>query len=89
MPSLDQILDVLDRHHQRATYGAVGDLLSRPARSVMLGRPRDARHSWVVRKADGAPTGYGPSEQHPALRSRPEVLASGQELRAWLSRHGA
>jgi hypothetical protein len=82
--SLDQVLDALDAHRQRATYGAIGALLGRPARSLMQGRPRDAKHSWVVRKADGQPTGYSPAECHPELATRRDVLASEAELRTWL-----
>ncbi len=82
--TLDRILDALDAHRQRATYGAVGELLGRPARSVLLGRPRTPRHSWVVRKDTGLPTGYSRHEQHPELQARAEVLASGADLRQWL-----
>ena len=84
--TLDDVLDLLDRHRQRATYGAVGEVVRRPPLFLMSGRPRDFRHSWVVSKATGLPTNYGPEDQHPELRSRDEVLSSGEELAHWLER---
>ena len=36
--TLDQIIDALDRSHQRATYGAVGSLLGQAPRTLMKGR---------------------------------------------------
>ncbi|HLM66062.1 MAG TPA: hypothetical protein VK358_00980 [Longimicrobium sp.] len=84
MFSLQQILAELQRHRQRATYGAVGGLIGIPARSVMSGHPKDPLHSWVVRKSNGQPTGYLPVEKDPALTTRPEVISTADELRAWL-----
>ncbi len=40
MPTLDEILDVLERHHQRATFGAVGGVLGRDPRSLFNGYVR-------------------------------------------------
>lgn len=40
--TLDQILDLLDRFHQRATYSAVAELINRPAQYLMSARPRPA-----------------------------------------------
>ena len=84
MSSIDPILDALQRFHQRATYGAVGAVVGVPARFVMNGFQRDHRHSWVVRKSDGQPTGYAEAEKHPALMARASVIASGEELATWL-----
>ena len=81
---LDQILDLLNRHHQRATYGAVGSIVDRPASFLMGGRPRDQRHSWIVNKETGLPTGYGEEHMHPKLRSKDRVLKTSQELEDWL-----
>lgn len=81
---LDQILGTLQQFHQRATYGAVGAVVGIPARSVMSGHPKDALHSWVVRKSNGQPTGYLPVEKHPSLTTRSEILSSGEELAEWL-----
>ena len=84
MPSLDHILDLLERHRQRATYGAVGAVVGVRAQFVMNGRPRDPRHSWVVNRLDGQPTGYTEEQKHPALTTRAAVISSGEELEAWL-----
>ena len=83
--TMDQILDALDRSHQRATYGAVAAVLDRQPRTLMQGRERDQRHSWVVSRKNGEPTGYQPAQVHPALRERPEVLDSKEELTFWLA----
>ena len=82
--TMDQILDALDQSHQRATYGAVAALLGAPPRTLMSGRQRDQRHSWVVSRKNGEPTGYQPDQVHPALRERAEVLDSKDDLVAWL-----
>jgi hypothetical protein len=83
--NLDRILDLLNAHQQRATYGAVADLLGTNAQSVMQGRRRDRRHSWVVNQKSRLPTAYSESEMHPALLSRPYVLTTSTELRDWLA----
>jgi hypothetical protein len=82
--TMDQILDALDRSHQRATYGAVAAVLDRAPRTLMQGRDRDQRHSWVVSRRNGEPTGYDPAQLHPALRERTEVLDNKEELARWL-----
>jgi hypothetical protein len=80
----DDIVDQLDRHRQRATYGAVGSVIGWPPRYLMGGRPRDHRHSWIVNRLTGLPTDYGPDDMHPELLSRPEVLHTSQQLEDWL-----
>ena len=82
--SLDYLLDALAEHRQRATYGAVGELLDRPPLFLMQGRPRDFRHSWIVAKDSGLPSGYSAEERDPHLLDRDEVLKSGSELEFWL-----
>jgi hypothetical protein len=82
--TMDQILDALDRSHQRATYSAVAAVLDRQPRTLMQGRERDQRHSWVVSRQNGEPTGYDPSLVHPALREREQVIDSKEELTRWL-----
>jgi hypothetical protein len=84
MPTLDQILDALGEHQQRATYGAVGGLLCVPPRFVLTGHPRNHRHCWVVRTADGQPTGYTEAQKHPALTSRVHIISSADALADWL-----
>ena len=65
--SLDQIVDLLSRNRQRATYAAVAELTGANPRKLMGGRPKDHPNSWVVAEKDGRPTGYGPEEVDPAL----------------------
>jgi hypothetical protein len=81
---LDELLDLLNTRRQRATYGAVGKVVDRPASFLMGGRPRDHRHSWIVNQETGLPTGYSPEQMHPELHSQPEVLKTSRELESWL-----
>ena len=82
--TMDQILDALDRSHQRATYGAVAALLGQPPRTLMKGRDRDQRHSWVVSRKNGEPTGYQSDDVHPSLKEREQVIDNKEELVKWL-----
>ena len=82
---LDEILDLLNRHQQRATYGAVGAIIGRPAAFLMGGRPRNHRHSWIVNQETGLPTGYAETEMHPALRTHEQVLVTSEKLESWLT----
>jgi hypothetical protein len=84
MRSLDSIIDTLDRHHQRATYGAIAALLGTSQRSLMQRKTKHARNSWVVNKETHLPTDYAESEMHPALLSNLDVLESEEELIEWL-----
>lgn len=84
MRSLDQILDLLHQHHQRATYGAVATVLGKTSRALMQGCPRDWRHSWVVNKETGLPGQYPAGKIHPAIREREEVLETVEALAKWL-----
>jgi len=81
---LDHLLDTLDRHRQRATEQAVAAFVGQSAPRLLAGRPRDARHSWVVNEVTRLPSGYRPEEMHPELRVKPGVLASVEQLDAWL-----
>ena len=83
--TLDQVLDALDANHQRATYGAVAALLGKSPRTLMQGRERDTRHSWVVSRQTGQPTGYDAALLHPELRKREEILLTKEELSLWLA----
>jgi hypothetical protein len=82
---LDQILDALNVHHQRATYGAVAAVIGAAPRTLMSGRDRDQRHSWVVSRKTGQPTGYEGEQIHTELLSVPRVIESRDELEKWLS----
>ena len=81
----DQILDALNAHRQRATYGAVAAVLGAAPRTLMSGRDRDQRHSWVVSRKTGQPTGYEPDQIHPELQAVPHVIEARDELDKWLS----
>lgn len=83
--TIDSILEQLDAFHQRATYGAVAGALELSPRSLMTGRERDQRSSWIVSRQSGQPTGYAPDQIHPELTSRDRVLNNADELRAWLA----
>ena len=80
--TLDDILDCLERERVRATYGAVGAVIGRSARSVgaALGKRRK-RASWVVNARTGVPTDYDPTEKHPDLYLTSHIIKTGEELR--------
>ena len=86
--SIDTIAEQLDRFRQRATYGAVAAVLNRSPRNLMSGRTRTQRDSWIVSNRDGMPTGYGPEQVHPEIKSRDQILRSGDELGSWLDSPG-
>lgn len=82
--SLESILDVLNQFHQRATYGAVAGVVNSSPRSLMTGRDRDKRSSWVVSRESGQPSGYSDEQKHEALTEREKILGSPDDLRNWL-----
>ena len=85
MWTLDAILDLLSNWHQRATYGAVGGVLGINPQSLMGGQPLDPRHSWVVNKKTGDPTGYTPAQCDAQLYARTTILTTEAVLIAWLN----
>ncbi len=84
---MEQILDALSHGHQRATYGAVAAVVGASPRTLMSGRERDPRHSWVVRRQTGLPTGYEDDQLHPQLLQSDHVIESREELLKWMSIH--
>jgi hypothetical protein len=82
--TLDSILDQLNQFHQRATYGAVAGVVNSSPRSLMVGRDRNPKSSWVVSRQSGEPTGYAEEQKHGSLSERDRILGSPEELRAWL-----
>jgi len=85
MHTLDSVLDALNRHHQRATYGAVAGLLGKNPRSLLQGRERDWRHSWVVNQDTGMPSEYASPMIHPGIAEHAHILETQDELEAWLA----
>ena len=83
--SLDQIVDLLDQHGQRATYGAVARLVGHSPRSLLKGRERGRRYSWIVNRETGRPSGYAEDQIDPRLSDSGPVIASETELQAWLA----
>jgi len=82
--TLDTVLDTLEQTRQRATYGAVAKLLGKTPRTLMRGRERGPRHSWVVSRNSGLPTGYDESLLHPELALNAHIIDSREELEALL-----
>ncbi len=66
-PTLDGIFEVLERYHQRATFGGVAKLLGRDPQSLFQGYTRTPRASWVVNKSTGVPTGTKKEDYPPEL----------------------
>ncbi|MEO5588547.1 MAG: hypothetical protein ABIS03_03085 [Gemmatimonadaceae bacterium] len=84
-PTIDSILDLLDLHHQRATYGAVAAVVNSSPRSLMMGRERNQRSSWIVSRSSGVATGYSDDQNHLSLTERADVLDTPERLKAWLA----
>jgi hypothetical protein len=85
--TLDEILVVLERHHQRATFGAVASILETDPRSLFVGYSRTPRTAWIVNKGTGLPTGTKERDYPPGLLQNKHVIDAPDELRAWLGEH--
>jgi hypothetical protein len=98
--TLDEVIALLQRHQQRASYGAVAGVVDGRARGLMTGRPKCPGDSWVVAgrtsaKLDarkGYPTGYTDDEIDGAclaqIRSHPDrFIRDPSELRKWIGDH--
>lgn len=84
---IDRITAALARHSQRATYGAVADLVGVIPQAVMKGRPKTPQNSWVVSAQTGRPTGYLPGECDRRLEMRASVISTAGALAEWLRTH--
>jgi len=93
--SLDGIVHQLDAHKQRATYGAVAELVGVLPRGLMGGRPKTPKYSWVVAANSGTesrrgfPTGYSVNQIHPdcyrqICEGDDNIIDSADVLREWL-----
>ena len=85
---LEDVIELLDRYQQRATYSAVAGVTGGSPRSQMSPFPRSPRYSWVVAKDTLLPSAYRSEEMHPSLRAKSFVLLTEAELRAWLKKRG-
>ena len=95
--NLDDVIDMLDKQHQRASYGAVAGIFGVAPNGLMVGRPRNHEHSWVVAATNnrqtgsrrGWPTGYADVQIHPEcvrqIRESPEnFIKDTNDLSQWL-----
>lgn len=85
--TLDHILEVLERHKQRATFGAVAALLDRDPRSLFSGYTRTPRTAWIVSKSTGLPTGTKEADYPPGLLQNKQIIETADELQVWLRGH--
>jgi hypothetical protein len=86
--SLDEIMDCLDEHHQRATYGAIAGLVGGAAHGIgrRLGQKTE-RNSWAVNRRTGWPTGYSEDQVHPSLQEKAEVIVDAGKLLGWFEQN--
>ena len=82
--SLEEIVELLDRNAQRATYGAVARLTGNAPRSLLKGRDRGRNYSWIVNRQTGKPTGYKADQVDPRLADSQAVIDDADELQRWL-----
>lgn len=91
--SLQGIVALLDAQKQRATYGAVAELVGVLPRGLMSGRPKSFPDSWIVAGTKGSrrgwPTGYTKSQIHPdcyrqILEGAGDVIDTAAGLKNWL-----
>ena len=82
--SLEEIVELLDRNAQRATYGAVAKLTDNAPRSLLKGRDRGRNYSWIVNRQTGKPTGYKADQIDPRLSGSQAVIDDADELQRWL-----
>lgn len=83
-----EIVLKLSRWQQRATYGAVAELLHASAHWVPEWIPKpDQDNCFIVNARTGEPTGYPADAVHSQLKKYPRILRTGAELLAWLQTH--
>ena len=83
-----RIIAILEKHFQRATYGAVADYVGLPALSLMSGEPKNERNAWVVAKKTGKPTGYSKNLLPVSLEANPMIIGTAADLGKWLQEKG-
>ena len=85
--NLNRLVETLERKRQRATYGAVAGVVGGIARSVMKGRDKSPRNSFVVTKKTRLPSGYTKAQCHADLQLNQMVISSAEHLTTWLKAH--
>jgi len=85
MPTLDDILERLERYRQRARFTAVSGLLGVNPFTMFQGYPRNYRTCWVVAKDTGLPTTFSPEQCHPDLGKNTHIIETADELSQWLA----
>jgi len=94
--NLDGIVAQLDQKKQRATYGAVAEVVGVLPRGLMSRRTKSFRYSWIVAATTsqgsrrGWPTGYTKNQIHPdcyrQICERIEnIIENGADLKRWLN----
>ncbi|TWT48614.1 hypothetical protein [Botrimarina hoheduenensis] len=85
---VEDIIALLARHGQTATYGALAALFEMATQSVMKDREQTHQNSWIVASKTGMPSGYSPEQIDPRLLEFVEKggkpLKSVDELRTWV-----
>ncbi len=85
--SLDLIVEKLDKHKQRATYGAVAGVLRKLPISLMKGYEKCPRYSWIVSEKTDRPTDYTVEQLHPELDSKTFTIKTSKKLIEWLMKN--
>jgi hypothetical protein len=85
--TLTQILDRLDKHRQRATYGAVGALIGVQPWIIFDGLPWTSRTEWVVNKDTGLPSKKSRDQLNKDLFVHKDILNTKEDLLDWLHLH--
>jgi hypothetical protein len=94
--SLEGIVAQLNSRKQRATYGAVAEVVGVLPRGLMSGRANSSRYSWIVAATTnsgsrrGSPTGYTKNQIHPdcyrqICEGLDNVIEDGDDLKRWLN----
>jgi hypothetical protein len=92
---LDDVVELLNAKHQRATYGAMTVPLgyrdatsARAVGKLLAGYQPCHFYSWVVRKDTWLPAEYLPAQIHPDLWNSGPPIDDPYELRRWLDLGG-
>ena len=86
--SLHEILERLERHRQRATFGALAGALGCEPLALLDGYPPTPRTSWAVNRSTGMPTNHHPDEIHPDLFQKVRVISKAEDIQEWLATRG-